>query len=290
MIREGSLEASKVAIIGLGLMGGSLAMALRGRCERLLGCDCDQDTMALALERGVVDEVDADPAAILPRADVVILATPVRTILNILQRLPQVHPGSAMVMDLGSTKSEILQAMGALPAQFDPIGGHPMCGKETSGLEHADPGIYRGASFALTPLERSSPKVRAIAEEIVHTVGAQPVWLDGETHDAWVAVTSHLPYLLSVALVNATPPDTAPMVGPGYRGSSRLAGSDPQMMFDILVTNRANILHALERFLRKVKELGWMCDEGDEASLMAQLVEASRCRARLVGDRRDGDA
>jgi prephenate dehydrogenase len=290
MTRESTLAGSRVAIVGLGLMGGSLAMALRDHCRQLLGCDRDQETLALALKRGIVDEAGVDPALVLPHADVVVLATPVRTILSMLQRLPQVHPGSAVVLDLGSTKTEILRAMEALPSRFDPIGGHPMCGKETSGLEYAESTIYRGAPFALTTLERSSPKARAIAEGIVQAIGASPVWLDDETHDAWVAATSHLPYLLSVALVSATPLDTAPMVGTGFKGHARLAGSNPQMMYDILLTNRANVLQAVERFHRKLEELDRMCNEGNEASLMAQLVEASQRRTRLIGEGGTNDA
>ncbi|MDV7397364.1 prephenate dehydrogenase/arogenate dehydrogenase family protein, partial [Arthrospira platensis SPKY1] len=116
-------------------------------------------------------------------------------------------------LDLCSTKTEILAAMDRLPANFDPIGGHPMCGKETSGLENADPAIYREAPFAIVPLERTSPAALALTGELIQTIGARPLLLDPATHDAWTAATSHFPYLLTAALVLSTPPDAAPLIG-----------------------------------------------------------------------------
>lgn len=133
-----------VAIIGLGLMGGSLALALHGRCARLLGCDRDPDVVTLALERQVVDAASTEPAALLPQADLVVLAVPVRASLEWLQRLPGLHPGQAVVLDLGSTKTAVLQAMEALPERFDPLGGHPMCGKEDGSLKMQRPACTRG--------------------------------------------------------------------------------------------------------------------------------------------------
>jgi len=203
------LREARVAIVGLGLIGGSLALALKGRCALLLGADPDPRTRALALEQGVVDVVSPDAAAILPQADVVILAAPVRTILQLLDDLPKWHPGHAVVLDVGSTKAEITARMAALPDRFDPIGGHPMAGKEKGGLCHAEATLFRGAVFALTPLERTSAHARALALALVAAVGAFPLWLTPEAHDQYAAAVSHAPYLLSLALTLATTEEAA---------------------------------------------------------------------------------
>lgn len=206
-------STARIAILGLGLMGGSLAMALHGKCASLLGIDPDQGALSFALQKGFVNKASTDPARLLPEADVVILAAPVGEICNLVESLPQLHPGKALVLDLGSTKKEITAAMSNLPWRFEGIGGHPICGKEKSGLENADAGLYQGAPFVLTPLAGTTPSAKAKAAQLVKAVGAHPLWLDAETHDRWIAYTSHLPYLLALALATATPPEALSLAG-----------------------------------------------------------------------------
>lgn len=285
--KEDDFTQSTVAIVGLGLMGGSLALALSGKCKRLIGVDRDKETVDLALNVGLVDSASTDPRIILPQAEVIILALPVLSIHKFIRRLPELHPGPAVVMDLGSTKVEILDAMGELPKTFDPIGGHPMCGKETSGLVNAEPGLFSGAPFALTPLERTSPKARGISEALALAVGAIPIWIDPETHDNWVASTSHLPFLLAAALASSTPPQVAPLVGPGFRDVSRLAGSNKEMMVDILTTNSEHVLKALHRFQGKLEEVEEAIRAGDRECLTDLLEKAGQQRDFLVKDRED---
>jgi prephenate dehydrogenase len=275
------LLSSRVAIVGLGLMGGSLALALREHCQALLGVDPDPDTLALAHRRHFANQLSASPAEILPEADVIILAAPVSAIVELIPQLPDLHPGSPVVIDLGSTKSEICRALDQLPSRFEVVGGHPMCGKETSGLSNAAANLYQGAPFAFTPLERTTERARAIALQLARAVGAQALWLEPETHDRWTAATSHLPYLASVALTLATPPDCAPMIGPGFRSATRLAGSSTTMMLDILTTNQENILEALTRLRMQLDELEIAVRDGDRDCLKESLVEAGKWRNQL---------
>jgi prephenate dehydrogenase len=261
------LSNCKVAILGLGLIGGSLALKLRGRCQSLLGCDPDPATLALARQWNLADWVSDQPGDILPLADLVILAAPVQVILSLLDELPLLHPGSAAVLDVGSTKTQIIQHMQALPERFDPLGGHPMCGKEHGGLANADPNLFQSAPFALTPVPRTSPGLRALAEQLVNLVDANPIWLEAETHDRWVASTSHVPYLVANALAAATPLDVRPLVGPGLRSTTRLAPSGWTMMRDILETNRPNILVGLQRFRQQIAELESLLAAGDLLAL-----------------------
>ncbi len=271
-----------VAIAGLGLMGGSLALALKPHCRRITGIDPDPNARALALERKAVDAALPGLEGLDGDVGLLILAAPVRTILNLAARLaelPQTAPG-LVVLDIGSTKQTILEAFSRLPAHFDPLGGHPMCGKESSGMANADPNLYQGAPFALCPLPRTSPRARALAESLAAAVGALPLWLDAATHDRWVAATSHLPYLLSAALVNATPAEAAPLVGPGFRGMARLAGSDPAMMLDILTTNRSEIRTTTARLRSALDALEAGLD--NEESLAAQIHTARQKQNQML--------
>ena len=283
----------RVAIIGLGLMGGSLALALRGRVAELLAADPDPATRLLARERRIVDQIVADPVEVISLADVIILAAPVRAILSHIhllgdmarhsQRLKDPQPPvTPIVLDLGSTKQEIVEAMKTLPENFDPLGGHPMCGKELSGLAYADAEIYRGATFAFTPLERTGPRAHTFAEALADAVGAVPLWIDPATHDRWVAVTSHLPYLLANALAGVTPAEAAPLIGPGFRSTSRLAPASLSVMLDILRTNRQPVLEALQRFQTQVEGIEKSLAEGDFIELSHQLADGAQHHQSLV--------
>lgn len=264
----------RVAIMGLGLMGGSLAMALRGRVRELLGSDPNQETLDLADKIALCNRISTDPAEILPNADLVILAAPVKAILELLHNLPDNCPGPAIVLDLGSTKTRIVEAMEILPERFDPIGGHPMCGKERSSLVEAESGLYRGASFALTPLPRTSLRARTIIENLVRAVGAHPVWLNAWMHDRWVSATSHAPFLIANALAGVTPPEVAPLVGPGYRSTTRISTTPPSVMLDILSTNRDNVLESLGRFRKQIDLLETLLREENLPALEVALNSA----------------
>ncbi len=276
------LHTARVAIMGLGLIGGSLALGLRGQCAAILGIDPNPEARALAQASGALDAVAADPAALLPQADTVILAAPVRTILALLADLPSWHPGPAIVLDVGSTKAAITARMAALPPRFDPIGGHPMAGKEHGGFAHAEAGLFRDAPFVLTALPRTTPRARAFALALVRALGARPLWLDATTHDRHAAAISHLPYLLSLALTLSTPPEAARIAGPGFRSTTRLAASPPHMMTDILTTNRRPLLEALHRFRASLDALEAALVSDDPRALQALLAQGPPQRHRLL--------
>ncbi len=236
-------------------MGGSLALALKGKCATLYGIDSHPAALELAIDKQIVDQAEGAPAQGLAQADLVILATPVPAIIDILQKLPSLIQRPCIVLDLGSTKKVILRAMSALPENFDPVGGHPICGKETLGLENAEAGLYQDAPFVVTAMERTTQRARSAVEKIILAIGARLIEMDAEDHDRILASTSHLPFLLSSALSLSTPQSYSSFVGTGFKSTSRLAGTPSHMTLGILQSNRENILSALQTFRNSLDQV-----------------------------------
>jgi prephenate dehydrogenase len=241
----------------------------------------------MARARGVVDFATPDLASGLRRCNLLVLATPVRSILKLLSELPTIsNPQSLIsILDLGSTKSEVVAAMEALPEEFDPIGGHPMCGREVSGLEHADGTLFHDQTFVLVPLRRTTPQALALARQVVSAVGARALELTPEQHDALTAVSSHLPYAAATALMRAAlslgDEQVWRVAASGFRDTSRLAASDLTMMVDILITNRQALLQALGRYRAELDTLASLIEAGDASALRAALAPAQARRAQL---------
>ncbi len=279
------LKDCRVAVVGLGLMGASLCMDLTrgGLCREVRGIARRTDTVLEAFFSGAVDLATNDLNTGVLGADIVVLATPVRTILSMLEEIgPLLWPG-CLVIDMGSTKAEICAAMERLPHGIQPVGGHPMTGKETAGFSAAEPGLYQGAPWAITPLARTSQESLDLAHELVHAVGAQPILLTPQRHDRLVAAISHLPYLAASALVHAVTNlgDQDPLVwdlaAGGFRDTSRVAASDTRMFLDILMTNREAVLDQLDAMLSHLQSLRAALADGDECELNRRL-SASQAR------------
>jgi prephenate dehydrogenase len=273
-----------VAIYGVGLMGASLALALRGFGSKIIGIDPDTRIHSEALNRGIVDEIftySPDPTSLSQQADLIILAAPVTANLEIIKTLGDNHITPAVVMDLSSTKREICDAMGSLAPRFDPIGGHPMCGKESSSLESAEAGLFKGATFALTPIPRTTKRARQLASNLVKYIGSKEFWIDADTHDQIVAATSHLPYILASSLAGITPGEFSPLVGPGFVSTSRLAGSDIKMMHDILKTNRQNILNVINNYQRQLSAFKIALESQDDR-VLENLMSTGREQRNLL--------
>ena len=283
------LARCRVVIVGLGLMGGSLALALRAAKagREIWGVDSDPAALAFAVEQSIID-CAADFDSVL-NCEFLILAAPVRAILSQLHRLTSVirhaKRPSVTLLDLGSTKSKIVAAMEKLPPGFDPVGGHPMCGKEVSGIENAEANLFRDKTFVLTPTKRASSAALALAQELIAAIGARPLILSPERHDALAAMSSHLPYVMAAALMRAaqTVDDDQlwTLAASGFRDTSRLAASDLTMMVDILLTNRAAILDALGRYRNELDSLITLIEAADPEALSAALAPAQRKRAEL---------
>ena len=288
MSRELPFQNARVAIVGLGLMGGSLAGALRSHCRTVIGVARRTETIETALAQGLIDWGSTSLEGAFQEADIVVLATPVRTIVKQIAEIGPLLPEGCLLMDLGSTKAQIMAEMARLPDHVQPLGGHPMCGKETSGIEVADPDLYQDRTFILTPLPRTSQAALALGLTLVQAAGARPLVLEAERQDFLVATLSHLPYMLACGLVSTadavTSPDPAAweIVAGGFRDTSRVAGSDVTMMLDILLTNRREVLRALDAFRTQLRELAHLVETTDEENLRETLSTVRGKRREMV--------
>ena len=280
------LSKMRVTIVGLGLMGGSLGMALRSRhaCRKVLGVARRPESVERAIELGAIDGGTCDLAEGVKGADIVVLAIPVRAIIALIPKLGPLLPKGCLLMDLGSTKRAIVQAMEVLPHHVQPIGGHPMCGKEASGIEAAEADLYEGAVFVLTPLSRTSEEALGLAEGLVKAIGARPLQLDAQRHDRLVAAISHLPYLLAIGLMDAAECVAAEdetvwaLASSGFRDASRLAASSVPMSLDILLTNRENIAEIVRLFQQCLERIAGLLDAEDEAALREIMMRVQQRR------------
>jgi prephenate dehydrogenase len=267
------LADKRITIAGFGLMGGSLALALRPHTPHITAVDPHPDTRAQAVEQGFADRAFPDLAPALPETDLLILAAPSRAIIRLLGQLPDLWPQGGLVMDLGSVKGAIVAAMNDLPEQFQAIGGHPMCGREVSGLTAALPDLYQGKTFILSRTARTTPLMEKMALELTAAVGASPLFLPADLHDELTATISHAPYVVAATLMAvaarkaAGQPDLWPVSASGFRDASRLAGSDPTMMGDILVSNREAVLAVLREYAAELTAVMRLIETGDDGAL-----------------------
>lgn len=284
----------RISIIGVGLLGGSFGMAVRkaGVADRVAGVDIDPVTLERARERGAIDEGFLEPAEGVAAADVVVLATPVRSILEMLPVLAPILGRETILFDLGSTKEAIVCAAAGLAGIRRYVGGHPMAGTEHSGIEHADEGLLRGATFALVPPPAVDDEAVDLLTDLVRRIGARPVVISAERHDRIVSVTSHLPYLLSVVLALAAEDmargesRTGEFTASGFRDATRLAASNVRVMADICLTNGGPLLNAVEEARRLLDDLAAQIERGNETELVRMLTRAKDGRTSVFGERR----
>jgi prephenate dehydrogenase len=271
------LRDLRVTIVGLGLMGGSIALALRDSVASLTAVDQDQGVLDRAKKSGIVDYASLDLESVLSVTDLLILAVPVKEIIALLKWLPSVKGGSMAIIDLGSTKVEICELMSLLPERYDAIGGHPMCGREKSGLGAAEATLYQNQPFVLCRTSMTTPYIENIAHQLIQKIGSQPLYQSPNKHDETVAATSHLPYIVSAALmevVNAVAESNLEawvVSATGFRDTARLSGSDPQMMLDIIVSNRESIKKHLKAYGRVLKDITNLLENEDDMELYQKL-------------------
>jgi prephenate dehydrogenase len=285
----------RIAIIGLGLIGGSMGLALkRARLKEtdLIGYVRHSETGAKALKLGVVDKVERNLVSAVSQADMVILATPVIAMKEILEQIgAHLSPG-CLVTDTASTKVKVMEwAKEYLPPTTNFIGGHPMAGKELSGVEVAEASLFEGCTYCLIPGQGASPEAVQFLVGLLQKIGANPLFITASEHDNFVAAVSHFPFLLSVALVRATTQShswgkMSTLAATGYRDLTRLASQHPRMTRDICLTNQQNILFWMDEFRRELDRLRQLVAE-DSQKLEEAFIQAQEARQRWLVEKYD---
>jgi prephenate dehydrogenase len=275
----------RLAVVGVGLLGGSIAKTARahGLAREIVGIGRDARRLEAALRDGTLDRATLDVADGVRGADFVVLAAPVQTIERLLETVWPVLDADAVVTDVGSTKGSIVRTAERLnarrPLLF--VGSHPMAGSEQSGYGVARSDLFRGATVILTPTEASAPAAVKAVSAFWEALGAGRILtLDPDVHDRAVAAVSHLPHLVACALVDAVErldPAAFDIAARGFRDTTRIAAADPEIWEAIFLANRDAMAASTREFLRALAELSRLLDAGDGAALRAAL---GRIKAR----------
>ena len=276
----------RIAIIGLGLIGGSIGFALKQaswRGAEIIGYARRRETASLALKLGAVDKIELDLRSAVKDADIVIIAAPVLTIKDIFKQIAPVLSDGSIVTDTASTKMQVMQwAKELLPSRTSFVGGHPMAGKEISGIRSANDDLFHNCIYCLTPLPQTKPAAVRIVKDMVNKLGAIPIIIEAEEHDRLVAGVSHLPLLLSVALVSVTTKNPSwqqmsRLAASGYRDLTRLASGNPEVSAHICLSNQAAIVSWIDAFIDELQRLRSLIADGtDEIEEALALANEAR--------------
>jgi prephenate dehydrogenase len=272
-----------VAILGLGLMGGSLGLALRARgaAKSVIGWNRNPAIMPVAEKRGAVDRVTADPREAVADADLVVLAVPVQAVATLAETIRRALKPTCIVTDVGSVKARLVAEVEAiLGGRF--IGGHPMTGSEASGIAEAHDKLYEYAAWILTPTSLTQPEAQEQATQLVQSVGAVPYLCSPEKHDQIVASLSHLPHILAYGLAHTAwkqvEPEWGAAAAGSFRDGTRVAKSDPALWAGILSDNRFAVLESLDEFLSWAGQVRAALLEDDVETLCKIMTRAHKAR------------
>jgi cyclohexadieny/prephenate dehydrogenase len=282
----------RLAVLGLGLLGGSVAWGARerGLAREVVGCGRREAPLRDARARGLVDCFTVDPAVAVAGAELVVLATPVGSMAEVLRAASAGLRRDALVTDVGSVKSVLAETLpGLVPPGVAYIGAHPMAGSHEKGPEHARADLFEGATCVITPAPGDSAAAVARIEGFWSALGARVVRRDPTTHDCEVAWMSHVPHALAFAFARAlgdAPPSAGEVAGSGFRDFTRIARSDPELWAEILVANRKAVEGPLARVAERLGDLARALESGDVDTMDRWIAEA---RAHLDAATNEGE-
>jgi prephenate dehydrogenase len=278
----------QLAIVGVGLLGGSVAKAARSGAlaRRIVGVGRDPERLRPAVDDGTLDAAVTELDAGVREADVVLLAAPVLAIEGLLERVWRAAPDGALVTDVGSTKRNIVRAAERLAAtrSLAFVGSHPLAGSEQAGYRVARADLFRGATVVVTPTEKTELAALKKTSELWEALGARVTALDPETHDRTVAAISHLPHLIACALVDGAgrvEPAALELAARGFRDTTRIAAGDPDMWTEIFLANRDALTAGIEAFREALADLQRIIDAGRVEPLRAELGRIKAIREQL---------
>ncbi len=274
-----------VAIVGVGLLGGSIGLALqqRGLARQVIGIGRRAASLRKARRCAAVTSTTTQLARGVAEAELVIVCTPVGKIVEYVAQIAAHAPVGALITDVGSTKAEIVSALEprlGKPVRF--VGSHPLAGSEKAGCEYATADLFCGRVTVVTPASTSELQAVRQIESFWRSLGSRVVRMSPFAHDAAVAMTSHVPHVVAAAMAVATAGSDLPLVAGGWKDTTRIAAGDPQLWWQILSTNRDQVLKSLDKFEKVLSQFRGALERGDEAHLM-QLLDAGKTTRDSVG-------
>ena len=280
---------NQLGVIGCGLMGGSFALAMKkaGLIKRVVGYSKSPSTTEMAKKLGVIDLVAESALLAASGSDIVLLAVPVSATEATLKSIRHILIPDVLVMDVGSTKCDVVEAaqraLGKQLPSFVPA--HPIAGKESGGVQHAEATLYQGRQVILTPLPQTDPMLLQRATDLWSALGAQVLKMSAVNHDQAFAAVSHLPHLLAFAFFQSVASqssghDFLRLAGPGFRDFTRIAAGEPAVWRDILLANKAEVLVQSQRFRQALDALEAMIEKDDAAALELRLKQISEARGQ----------
>jgi prephenate dehydrogenase len=281
----------RIAIIGLGLIGGSIALGLKRAGLtgiEIVGVARSHETCVKAKKAGAIDIEARTPAEAVQGARLVVVASPILSIAPVFDEIAPALENNAIVTDVASTKSVVARwAREKLPSTAHFVGGHPMAGKEFAGFDAADAALFDGKTWVIAPsVDAPEPAVSAIVG-LAHQLGARPVFMDPDEHDSYAAAISHLPLtvasaLFAVAHDSQAWPELAALASSGFRDTTRLASGSPEMAHDIVQTNRQNLLHWLDRYQQELTRFRGVIERGDSKEIDELFAKAQIERDNFI--------
>jgi prephenate dehydrogenase len=279
----------RLAVVGVGMMGGSLALAAREKAQvdTFVGYDADPQALDWAMSKGVIDETAASPAEAAAYADLVVVSTPVRSIPALVEDCATAQPAPRLITDTGSTKSAIMSSLSPLARSLF-IGGHPVCGAPDSGVRYARADLFDKATYFLCTTGAAFPKLYEMLQEFVAQLGARPTHIDSVAHDRIMAVVSHLPHVLANVLMDHTGAfqvrgrRALHCVGPSFKDLTRVAGANPSIWSDIFLENRSALAQTLRSISAELEEFSDLLEHGDESAITDSIVSAAAYREELL--------
>jgi len=276
----------RIAVLGVGLIGGSIGLAARGRSQAsVAGFDPDRTTLDRAVEEGAIDVAAGSVGEACEGAEVVFCAAPVAGLAELAAAALEACGPDTVVTDVGSTKRDIVAALGA-DERF--IGGHPLAGAETSGVENARADLFEGARWYLTPTPKTGGLLYDRVQRAISEIGARPQAIEAETHDRLMATVSHLPHVLANVLVTqaatalSEEAEHLPEVGPSFRDATRVAGANPAIWGDIFDGNREAVAAEIDGVVARLTETADLLRSGDSGAVAAWHEQAGRRRRELI--------
>lgn len=275
----------KITVIGLGVIGGSYATALKKLGYTVYGADCDAETVKKAVERGIVDDAATTADAFIPISDIVVIALYPKQVEGELKKISGLLKDGAVITDVAGIKSHFTQRIESiLPEYADFVFAHPMAGREKKGIDYADDKVFKGANFIITPSKRNKKSSLDTIERLAREMGFRNVMrLTPEEHDKIISFVSQLPHAIAVALVNSDDRqfDTPRFVGDSYRDLTRIANINEKLWSELFLGNKDNLLSSIREFEKYLDIIKKALENDDKAALEEEFIRATKRRTEF---------